>query len=157
MSPKFLAIALLLAAPAVWIDVNATTHGDAGNNTQALTRLLDEFLAGASVNDPAAHERFWADELVYTSSTGKRFGKREILDGLRAERPGPAEPAVVYSAEEVRVQLYGDMAVVTFRLLGAAQGEGGTVSQYLNTGTFLKRDGEWRAVAWQATRVPEPE
>ena len=25
---------------------------------------------------------------------------------------------------------------------------------FLNTGTFLKRNGEWRAVAWQATRVP---
>jgi hypothetical protein len=26
--------------------------------------------------------------------------------------------------------------------------------EFLNTGTFLKRDGEWRAIAWQATRVP---
>jgi hypothetical protein len=27
--------------------------------------------------------------------------------------------------------------------------------QYLNTGTFAKRDGAWKAVAWQATRVPK--
>jgi hypothetical protein len=26
--------------------------------------------------------------------------------------------------------------------------------EYFNTGTFRKRDGEWRAVAWQATRIP---
>jgi hypothetical protein len=26
--------------------------------------------------------------------------------------------------------------------------------QYFNTGTFLKRDGEWRALAWQATVIP---
>ena len=103
------------------------------------------------------HDRFWAEELVYTSSNGTRFGKREILDGLRAEQPGPDEPAVVYSAEEGRVQLYGDMAVVTFRLVGTEEGEAGTVKRYLNTGTFRKHDGEWRAVAWQATRVPEPE
>jgi len=26
---------------------------------------------------------------------------------------------------------------------------------YLNTEMFLKRDGIWKVVAWQATRVPE--
>jgi hypothetical protein len=25
---------------------------------------------------------------------------------------------------------------------------------YWNTGTFVKRDGEWRVVAWQATKIP---
>ena len=155
MSPKFIAIVLLLASPLVWIDASADTHSDDTAYTQALTRLLDEFLAGASVNDTAVHERFWADELVYTSSAGERFGKQEILDGLRAQQPAPAGPEVVYSAEAVRVQLYGEAAVVTFRLLGTGQGEDGTVNRYLNTGTFLKRDGEWRAVAWQATRVPQ--
>jgi len=29
------------------------------------------------------------------------------------------------------------------------------VEHFLNTGTFVKRDGEWRVVAWQSTRVPE--
>jgi hypothetical protein len=28
------------------------------------------------------------------------------------------------------------------------------VLYYYNTGTFLRRDGEWRVVAWQATRIP---
>ena len=157
MSPKFIAIALLLAAAAGWTDASADTDANARDDTQVLTRMLDEFLAGASVNDAAAHDRFWADELVYTSSAGKRFGKREILDGLHAEQPAPVGPAVVYSAEDVRVLLFGGTAVVAFRLLGTGQGDGGAASQYLNTGTFLKRDGEWRAVAWQATRVPEPD
>ena len=129
----------------------------ATNDTQALTQLLDAFLAGASVNDAAMHDRFWADDLVYTSSSGARFGKAELLAGVREEQPEPDEPAVVYSSEEVRVQLHGDMAVATFRLLGIEQGEAGTVKRYLNTGTFQKRGGEWRAVAWQATRVPEPD
>jgi hypothetical protein len=26
---------------------------------------------------------------------------------------------------------------------------------YLNSGTFVKRDGQWRVVNWQATRVPD--
>jgi hypothetical protein len=44
------------------------------------------------------------------------------------------------------------MAIVAFRLIGTA--EDGTVQQYFNTGTFLKRDGAWRVVAWQATKIP---
>ncbi|HWW74504.1 MAG TPA: hypothetical protein VNZ44_03860, partial [Pyrinomonadaceae bacterium] len=43
-----------------------------------LTRLLNEFLAGAGRNDAAAHERFWAEDLVYTGSSGRRVGKADI-------------------------------------------------------------------------------
>jgi hypothetical protein len=49
------------------------------------------------------------------------------------------------------------MAVVNFRLI-AHNTEGGkpTTAYYRNTGTFLKRNSKWEAVAWQATKVPEP-
>ncbi|PZR74814.1 MAG: hypothetical protein DLM73_06985, partial [Chthoniobacterales bacterium] len=50
-----------------------------------LTQLLKDFLAGASRNDVAMHDRFWADELVYTSALGRRKGKADIMRELRAE------------------------------------------------------------------------
>src|SRR5437660_1398367 len=43
-----------------------------------LTQLLKQFLAGAGRNDVAVHERFWADELIYTSSSGKRTRRRSL-------------------------------------------------------------------------------
>jgi len=52
------------------------------DSAAALHSLLDNFLAGATINDAAVHERFWADDLVYTSSAGARFGKAEIMSGL---------------------------------------------------------------------------
>ena len=124
-----------------------------------LTRLLREFLAGASRNDAAAHQRFWADELVYTGSSGRRIGKADILSDLRTPpSPRPAGPATTYTAEDIRIQQYGDTAIVAFRLVGTSQNGGRTeVTRYLNTGTFLKRGGEWRAVAWQATKAPRSE
>ena len=118
-----------------------------------LERLLTYFLDGASRNDVAAHERFWAEELVYTRSAGVRTNKAEILADVR-KGADPAEPPTAYSAEDVRIQLYGDTAIVAFRLVGKVRGEKPETLLYLNTGTFLKRNGEWRAVAWQATRVP---
>ena len=126
----------------------------AADDRAALGDLLNAFLAGASANDPAAHERFWAEDLVYTSSNGTRRGKPEILAGLNDA--GAAGPAMVYSAEDVDIRVYGDTAVVAFRLLGQAE-DRPQPAEFYNTGTFRKREGEWRAVAWQATRIPAPE
>lgn len=123
---------------------------------QELTALLQEFLAGASNNDLAVHERFWADDLIYTRSAGVRVGKKEILESVRAAPENPDEPAVTYSADDIRIQQYGDTAVVAFRLVGKDGADPAAAQYYLNTGTFVRRDGEWRAVAWQATRVPDP-
>ncbi len=124
----------------------------------ALVRLLDEFLAGAGRNDAEIHDRFWAEDLVYTGSGGRRVGKAEILRDVRsAPPPGPADPVTVYSAEEVRVRSYGAMAVVAFRLVATTgTAAGPAVARFLNTGTFAKRAGRWQAVAWQATRLPLP-
>jgi len=124
-----------------------------------LTRLLHEFLAGASRNDAAVHQRFWADELVYTGSSGRRIGKADILADLRTPAsPRPAGPGTTYTAEDIRIRQFGEIAIVAFRLVGTSSNGGRTeVTRYLNTGTFLKRSGEWRAVAWQATKAPRSE
>jgi len=117
-----------------------------------LTKLLNDFLAGASHDDAATHNRFWADDLIYTRSAGKRVNKSEIMANLKRQ---PGEPETIYSAEDLRIQQYGATAIVAFRLVGKTKKDGATqVANFLNTGTFLKRNGKWQAVAWQATRVP---
>jgi ketosteroid isomerase-like protein len=124
-------------------------------DAEELTRLLKYFLDGASRDDIAAHERFWADDLIYTRSAGVRIGKADILADLRAAPAAEPSSPTAYAAEDIRIQQYGDMAIVAFRLVGTTgSGAGAQVDNYLNTGTFLKRNGEWRAVARQATRVP---
>ncbi|PZR79056.1 MAG: nuclear transport factor 2 family protein [Chthoniobacterales bacterium] len=121
-----------------------------------LARLLKEFLAGASRNDLSAHERFWADDLIYTGSVGRRLGKADILREVRAEGPPKAdEGTTTYTAEEIRIQQYGDAAIVAFRLVGTTtKGDKTEVANYLNSGTFLKRNGKWQVVNWQATTMP---
>lgn len=133
--------------------------GDAAPDTTVLMSMLNEFLAGASRNDAAVHDRFWAEDLVYTGSAGRRVGKADILRDVRsAPAPAPGDPVPVYTAADVRVQPYGATAVVAFRLVETNTRDGKpVVNNYLNTGTFLKRDGRWQVVAWQATRMPRPE
>lgn len=144
----------LLLGLALLLPLSATAGGDA----ETLETLLDEFLAGASVNDAAMHERFWAEDLVYTSSDGERFGKAEIMAGLEDtdESSEPSnEDVPSYSAQDVNIRPYGETAVVTFRLV--AEREDQSRSEYFNTGVFRSRDGLWRAVAWQATRIGDRE
>ena len=124
----------------------ATAQDDAGE----LTAMLQHFLANAGNRE--VHDNFWADDLVYSSSAGLRFGKADIMEGFD-DTPADATPAVIYSGEEVDVRLYDDMAVVAFKLVGAPT-DGSEKLYYYNTGTFAKRDGKWRVVAWQATKIP---
>lgn len=141
---QLFAITLLLAS-------GTALAGDADE----ILGMLDEFLANAGT--ASAHERFWADDLVYTSSRGTRTTKAEIMASFEgAEDNGESEPGPVYSAEEVQLKRYGDTAVVAFKLVGTPPDDA-PVDYYFNTGTFLKRDGEWRVVAWQATKIPPAE
>jgi Domain of unknown function (DUF4440) len=119
-----------------------------------LETLLDEFLA--NVASIEMHDRFWADDLVYTSSNGTRTSKQAILAEMRAAAADdPAgEGDVRYDAEAVDIRVYGDAAVVAFRLVATGPGDAQEHSEYFNTGTFVRRDGRWQAVAWQATRIP---
>jgi len=141
-------ICLLVAASAVL----AQSAPDAAE----LTKMLNEFLAGASRNDPAAHERFWADDLIYTRSAGRRTNKAEIMHDVRsAPAPKPDDPKTVYTAEDIRIQQYGDTAIVAFRLVATTEVDGAKqVQNLLNSGTFLKRNGKWQVVNWQSTRMP---
>jgi ketosteroid isomerase-like protein len=123
-----------------------------------LTKLLRDFLAGAGRNDAAMHDRFWAEDLIYTGSAGSRKGKADIMREVRAEGPPkPGDEAVVYSAEDIRIQQYDDTAIVAFRLVSTTTGKEGSkkIANYLNSGTFLKRNGKWQVVNWQATKMPE--
>ena len=123
-----------------------------------LTKLLNEFLAGASHNDAAMHDRFWAEDVIYTGSSGRRRGKAEIMKDVRsAPAPKPDDPKTTYTAEDIRIQQYGNTAIVAFRLVATTEKDGKTeVANYLNTGTFLKRKGKWQVVSWQATKAAAP-
>ncbi|HSS19770.1 MAG TPA: nuclear transport factor 2 family protein [Pyrinomonadaceae bacterium] len=147
---KCLVVLFLLAFSA-----QAQTAPDAAD----LSKLLNEFLAGASRNDAIMHDRFWAEDVIYTGSGGRRRGKAEIMKDVRsAPAPKPGDPATEYTAEDVRIQQYGATAIVAFRLVATTVRQNKTeVMNYLNSGTFVKRDGKWQVVNWQSTRMPPPE
>ncbi|WP_020412594.1 nuclear transport factor 2 family protein [Microbulbifer variabilis] len=115
-----------------------------------LQKLLDSFIAGAA-NSTEVHKRFWAEDLIYTSSSGKRFGKSQIIQGMESSSTEPVTTS--YAAEDVDIRLLGDTAVIAFKLV-ANDTSSKETSHFFNTGTFVKRNGEWQVIAWQATKIP---
>jgi hypothetical protein len=150
---KSLSSALLLLV------MSCAAFAQAAPDAAELTKLLNDFLAGASRNDPAVHEWFWADDLIYTRSAGRRVNKAEILRDVRAAPAAkPTDPKTVYTAEDIRIQQYGNTAIVAFRLVSTTETAGTKhVANLLNSGTFLKRNGKWQVVNWQSTRMPRTE
>ena len=152
---------LLFALPSLFVMIAA--HGDdasapdAARTRSEITTMLMTFLTPAVNNSAAGHERFWADDLVYTSSAGKVMSKGDILKSFaekpKAEADSQAKPGPVFTAEDVLVRPYGDMAALTFRLV--KHDPDGKISYFRNSGTFLLRNGKWQAITWQATRVAE--
>jgi ketosteroid isomerase-like protein len=113
-------------------------------------QLVRDFLANVPKNDPKVFQEFFADDVIYTRSAGVTVSKAEILKNIDVRATN--EPQAKYDADDFTIHAYGNMAVVNFRLI---QPNGAETNYFRNTGTFLKRNGKWQVVAWQATRVPE--
>jgi len=148
-------ISRLISLATVLLMLSIVGRAAESSDVEDLTNMLDEFLANAGVAE--VHERFWADDLVYTSSRGTRTTKAEIMAGFSEAEEEESEEddaeGPVYTAEDVQIQVYGDTAVVAFKLV-ATPPDNSVVLTYFNTGTFLKRNGIWQVVAWQATVIP---
>ena len=157
-TPK-LAVVLVVIAASLFA-TSAPARDEAAR--QEIHELLNAFLAGASTNDIEMHDRFWAEDLVYTSSTGQRRNKAETMAGVRATSPADTGNLATYRGEDVNIRVFDDLAVVTFRLVARMPNDdmpsddmpGDETSEYFNTGVFAHREGQWRAFTWQATRIP---
>lgn len=127
--------------------------GHPADQQAALSALLEQFLRGASSGDASMHDRFWSDDLVYTSSSGQRYGKTELMAGLTSSQ-AQTTPAPIYSADQVRIRIYDQLALIDFILVATANGTG--QQRFLNSGALKQEGDQWRAVNWQATRKAEP-
>lgn len=124
--------------------------------SRELIAMLHQFLDDAAHNNAAGFDRFFADDVIYTRSAGVVTTKSDIMKSVSNARPASANNTT-FSAEDVTVHEYPDMAVVAFRLVSHATRSDGTteVTNYRNTGVFLRRNSKWQVIAWQSTKIPE--
>lgn len=159
--PQAVAWVLLMSALTAAQDVKPT-GGRFGSNVTPVraqvevTNLLREFLS--NVDKVEMHDRFWADDLIYTGASGAVKTKADILKSMREDVAKAGQSKLrsnkeTYDAEDITVRQYGDTAVLNFQLVQHTPDK--PDNKFRNTGTFVKRNGQWQAVVWQATRVPQ--
>lgn len=144
---------LLLAAVAL-----AQPQARSSRTAGELTAMLNRFMQDASRTNRAGFDRFFANDVIYTGSNGVVRTKADMMRSMSATKPaqGPEEKPV-YSAQDIVVHDFGDTAIVAFQLVARTQHTDGKteISNYRDTGTFLRRNGRWQVIAWQATKIPE--
>jgi hypothetical protein len=127
------------------------------NSARTVLLMLRDFLEAVGRgrdSDRQIFENFFADDVIYTSSTGITITKEEIMKILDVRSPSRFKGTC--TAEDIKVHPYDDAVVVNFCMVMHSESRGRPeISYFRNTGTFVKRGGRWQVVAWQATRAPE--
>lgn len=145
--------ALIQTAPALPARPGVVAADEHGALSLQLIERVRTFLANVPKNDPKVFQDFFAEDVIYTRAAGVTVDKAEILKNIDVRATN--ETKATFDSDDFTVHTYGDTAVVNFRLIMHNTVDGKTETAYFrNTGTFLKRNGIWQAVAWQATRVP---
>lgn len=139
---------IILSTILLLLTINTTA-----TDSDSLKKTLNAFLLGATINDAVVHEKFWADELVYTSSNGTRFDKSKLMKDVNLGKKSTLDQAtLLYTAEAIEIREFDGMAVVTFTLVASNPQTKQVTQKYLNSGVMIWRDNRWQAVNWHATK-----
>ena len=139
------AVALMVAPAAAQTPVNPE---------QELIKLENDWSQASIKRDGASLQRFYGDEYLFTDADGVTSTKAKEIANLTSGM----FRLTAYRFEDVKVHVYGDVAVVTGRntIKGVWEDIKRDVSgPYRFTDVFVRRSGRWQCVASQSSRVTE--
>ena len=133
------------AAPVASPSSGAVTNMAAnGNDEQALLQLGREATQAMIKNDHTWIERTFDEKAIYTGGDGTVLTKPQLIELFKA-RDWHYESA---NTEDVKVQLFGDTAIMTGWGSQKASYKGTPVNGKTRfTHTVIKRQGQWQIIA----------
>ena len=116
------------------------------DHLDALRDLNDAYLESVKMGDVDRFRELLADDFLCSTADGTVLDKAQFL-----EVTGGPRTLRHLSADDVRIRLFGDVAIIHaatyYETMAGAHGRG----RY--TDIWSKRDGTWRAVAAHVTRL----
>ena len=100
--------------------------------------------------DRATMERLMADDYIYTHSTGTVANKAQDI----AETMSPGGNWTASKFDDLKIRIYGDVAVVTGRQTLTGSSKGYVSGPRRITDLWVRRSGRWLNVGGQTTLVP---
>ena len=147
LTNAFVGLLLTTAAVTASAQVAGTASGAAEKEVLQTLDALDQAI---DKRDKAALERLMADEFVYHGSNGVAQTKAQSI----AQTTSGTTAWKSRKYDNLKVRIFGDIAVVTgnTELVGASANF--TSGQRLFTRIFVRRDGRWQDLGGQMTLVP---
>ena len=123
-----------------------------GRDSAELTKLEQVWNEAHRHGDAEALDRLWADDLVVAVPKMKLLTRQDVLGLARSGKMRFER----YETSDLRVRVYGDAAVVSGRL-ERTRSIGGSVinDDWLFTKVYVRREGQWRVVAFHASEAPQ--
>ena len=129
----------------------ATPADSAANAEQEVRKVHQEYDLACLQQNAASFERLLADDYTLTDPIGTFISKAEVVARAKA---GEVKMEVGHS-ENVKVRVYGNMALVTGRWIekSLVKGNPFAAGKMQNTTVYHKQNGVWQIVADQVTPI----
>ncbi len=142
---------LALAPLALLSACGSLPPSDSAADIAELTRLSVAWDSAIVHKDRSAIEGNMADDFRQIGGNGDVEDKASFVAGLL----DPVLEIDPYTVEDFDVRLYGDIALLSGRshLTGRYAGKG-FVTQYRYIDIYARRDGRWRVISVQISKIP---
>jgi len=153
-------VVLMIAAPTLVLSQTSDKKADATKNNsnsrveQELMKLEKDSATAAVKGDTTFLDRHTAANYIGTDPSGGVSGKAKMMADAKDGDP----KFETLDLDDMSVHMAGkDTAVVTGRAIVKGKLKSGMdiSGQYRFTDVWVKREGRWQLMAWQATKVAQ--
>jgi hypothetical protein len=114
---------------------------------EILRELNSDYVNSFIKGNPQRYDEILAAEFVAIEPSGKLVSRAEFIEAASS----PATYLEFFHVEDVQVRLFGDCAQIYARTPFKMKDGREVVNCYIDT--WLKRDGEWKAISGHVTKV----
>ncbi len=125
-------------------------YGQKMTAEQTLMKMEQEMTDAVIKGDMTVYDKYAADNAVFTDPGGVLTNKAQSIAMFKAGDLKIESSKI----EGMKVQMFGNTAVVTYRTTDKGMYKGRDISgQYSWTDVFVKMGGKWKLVAGQGTPI----
>jgi ketosteroid isomerase-like protein len=144
-------VAILTAALLSFGRQQSAAQGADAAAEQEVRQTIEKYRTALLQRDAATLEQIWADDYTFTNGAGETVSKAQRLAHLKS---GATSLGSISEDENMKVRVYGNMAVATGRITIKGQYSGKQASgQYRSLNVWVKGAAGWQLVANQLTPV----
>lgn len=161
LETRYLRICLVLALTTVALTVSCTNHekvetpvDSSRQDEEVIRKLSYEWIVAANEKNTVWFDSVLADEYQMIHSKGTIHTKEQEIQEVKSD----TSQTDFDRLNNLTIHMYGTAAIVTSE--EHLKGVTGNVPfdlKYFYTDVYIKRDGRWRVVITQATRLPDSE